>query len=84
MARGTDGSLWLYPGNGNGGFLARVAMGAGWNMFTSFAALGNAFTGAGNPSVVGVAGDGTLFLYVGTGRGGAFQTVVMDSIGSLP
>ena len=77
MARGTDGALWLYPGNGNGGFLARVAMGAGWNMFSSFAALGNAFTGTGNPSVVGVAGDGALFLYTGTGRG-AFQTVVLD------
>lgn len=77
MARGTDGSLWLYPGNGSGGFLARTALGSGWNMFSSVTALGNAFNGTGNPSVVGVAGDGALFLYTGTGRG-SFQSVVLD------
>ncbi|MFE4197910.1 FG-GAP repeat domain-containing protein [Paenarthrobacter sp. NPDC056912] len=77
VARGTDGSLWLYPGNGSGGFLARVTLGTGWNIFSTFAALGNGFTGTGNPSVVGVAGDGALFLYTGTGRG-SFQSVVLD------
>ncbi|MDI2033805.1 FG-GAP-like repeat-containing protein [Paenarthrobacter nitroguajacolicus] len=77
MARGTDGALWLYPGNGSGGFLARVALGTGWNMFSSIAALGTGFTGTGNPAVVGVAGNGSLLLYTGTGQG-SFQSVVLD------
>lgn len=77
MARGTDGALWLYPGNGSGGFLARVALGSGWNTFSSFAALGTGFTGTGNPSVVGVGGNGELFLYTGTGQG-SFQSVLLD------
>ncbi|WP_458108125.1 FG-GAP-like repeat-containing protein [Arthrobacter sp. R3-55] len=77
LARGTDGALWLYPGNGNGGFLARQYLGSGWNIFGSFAALGNAFTGTGDPSLVGVAGDGTLLLYSGTGTG-KFKPVALD------
>ncbi|MCD4851262.1 VCBS repeat-containing protein [Arthrobacter sp. AK01] len=77
LARGTDGALWLYPGNGSGGFLARQYLGSGWNMFTTFAAIGNAFTGTGDPSLVGVAGDGTLLMYSGTGRG-AFKPVALN------
>ncbi|MCT9869727.1 VCBS repeat-containing protein [Paenarthrobacter aurescens] len=77
LARGTDGALWLYPGNGSGGFLARQYLGSGWNMFTTFAAIGNAFTGTGDPSLVGVAGDGTLLTYSGTGRG-AFKPVALN------
>jgi len=69
LGRASDGGLWLYPGNGSGGFLARLYLGSGWNMFSSIAALGNGFTGTGDPSVVGVAADGTLLLYSGTGAG---------------
>ncbi len=69
VGRSGDGGLWLYPGNGAGGFLARSYLGSGWNMFSSIAALGNGFTGTGDPSVVGVAGDGTLLMYSGTGAG---------------
>ncbi|WP_284987412.1 VCBS repeat-containing protein [Arthrobacter sp. fls2-241-R2A-172] len=69
LGRAPDGGLWLYPGNGSGGFLARSYLGSGWNMFSNIAALGNGFTGTGDPSVVGVASDGTLLLYSGTGAG---------------
>lgn len=69
LGRASDGGLWLYPGNGSGGFLARSYLGSGWNMFSSIAALGNGFTGTGDPSLVGAAGDGTLLLYSGTGAG---------------
>lgn len=79
MARGTDGWLWLYPGNGSGGFLPRVSLGSGWNMFSTYAALGTGFTGTGDPSVVGVAGDGTLFLYSGTGAG-KFKPVALNPL----
>jgi FG-GAP-like repeat len=29
LARGADGTLWMYPGNGTGGFLARKAVAVG-------------------------------------------------------
>ncbi|MGP0222145.1 FG-GAP-like repeat-containing protein [Paenarthrobacter sp. NCHU4564] len=77
LGRAADGGLWLYPGNGSGGFLQRSYLGSGWNMFSGMAALGNGFTGTGDPSVVGVAGDGTLLMYSGTGRG-AFKPVVLN------
>jgi hypothetical protein len=31
LARDGAGVLWLYPGNGAGGFLSRVQVGPGWN-----------------------------------------------------
>ncbi|MEV7605961.1 VCBS repeat-containing protein [Paenarthrobacter sp. NPDC089322] len=77
VGRTGDGGLWLYPGNGSGGFLSSVSLGTGWNMFSSIAALGNGFTGTGDPAVVGVAGDGTLLMYSGTGRG-AFKPVALN------
>jgi len=27
--------LWMYPGNGTGGFLQRKVVGTGWNMFST-------------------------------------------------
>ena len=34
LARKADGSLWLYPGNGSGGFLSPSQVGNGWGMFS--------------------------------------------------
>ncbi|MFJ6944852.1 trypsin-like serine protease [Streptomyces wuyuanensis] len=36
FTRDTTGKLWLYPGKGNGGFNARVAMGSGWQAYNLF------------------------------------------------
>ncbi|ORT61476.1 serine protease [Streptomyces sp. CB03238] len=33
LARDTAGKLWLYPGNGKGGFLARKDFGTGWQAY---------------------------------------------------
>ncbi|MEV3989039.1 trypsin-like serine protease [Streptomyces sp. NPDC049837] len=33
LARDTAGKLWLYPGNGRGGFLARKDFGTGWQAY---------------------------------------------------
>ena len=30
LARGADGSLWLYPGNGSGGWGSPRQVGSGW------------------------------------------------------
>ncbi|WP_336318709.1 trypsin-like serine protease [Streptomyces lavendofoliae] len=36
LARDTAGKLWLYPGNGKGGFLARKDFGTGWQAYNLF------------------------------------------------
>lgn len=35
LGRDWNGTLWMYPGNGTGGFLAPKALGAGWNIFST-------------------------------------------------
>jgi hypothetical protein len=34
LARARDGALWMYPGNGTGGFLRARVVGTGWNLFS--------------------------------------------------
>ncbi|SDP29170.1 WD40-like Beta Propeller Repeat [Pedococcus dokdonensis] len=59
--------LWLYPGNGQGGFSARRQVGSGWNIFKGIA--GPELLGP-NPFVYAKRADGTLISYavVGDGR----------------
>ncbi|MET4540894.1 hypothetical protein ABIE37_002682, partial [Arthrobacter bambusae] len=33
--RNSAGALWLYPGNGTGGWLAARQIGSGWNVMTA-------------------------------------------------
>ncbi|MFP3702265.1 VCBS repeat-containing protein, partial [Burkholderia sp. SIMBA_013] len=41
VASAVDGTLWLYPGDGTGGFLAASQIGQGWDVFKSLAAAGS-------------------------------------------
>lgn len=41
LARDFSGALWLYRGDGKGGFATRVARSTGWNLATQFAGAGN-------------------------------------------
>jgi hypothetical protein len=34
LARDSSGNLWLYPGNGAGGWLTRSRVGQGWSGYT--------------------------------------------------
>ena len=65
----SDGALWLYPGNGSGGFGARTQVGWGWNVMTAVLSPGD-FDGDGNSDVLARDSGGTLWLYPGTGAGG--------------
>ncbi|WP_098482902.1 FG-GAP-like repeat-containing protein [Georgenia soli] len=66
----TTGYLWLYPGNGRGGWLPRVRVGTGWNGFNALVGPGD-LTGDGATDVLArEAGTGRLVLYPGNGRGG--------------
>ena len=69
LARDASGYLWLYPGNGAGGWKTRVKAGSGWNGFTSILVPGD-FDGDGHVDVMARSSDGALWLYPGNGAGG--------------
>ncbi|MFJ5956615.1 FG-GAP-like repeat-containing protein [Paenarthrobacter sp. NPDC092416] len=69
LARDTNGNLWLYPGNGSGGWLNRTQVGQGWSVMTEIAAPGD-FTGDGKDDLLARDSSDTLWLYPGDGHGG--------------
>jgi hypothetical protein len=70
IARDSNGRLYLYPGNGTGGFSARSMIGSsGWNSMTSLVGPGAFDTGNTNNDVIARHTDGRLWLYPGNGSG---------------
>jgi murein DD-endopeptidase MepM/ murein hydrolase activator NlpD len=64
------GDLWRYPGNGRGGFRARVRIGHGWQRMDALVGIGD-FNGDGKPDLLArERATGALWLYPGNGRGG--------------
>ncbi len=68
LARDAAGALWLYPGNGAGGFLTRRRMGVGWSGLTAIITPGDV-TGDRNADVLARDSAGALWLYPGSGAG---------------
>ena len=70
IARDTDGTLLMYRGDGDGGWITGKAeeIGSGWGQFTSVLPGGD-FSGDGHPDVLAVKPDGALLLYRGNGTG---------------
>ncbi|WP_405474817.1 chitobiase/beta-hexosaminidase C-terminal domain-containing protein [Paenarthrobacter ilicis] len=80
LARRADtGALWLYPGDGAGGFLQWTQIGTGWATRTALAGPRD-LSGDGANDVLGRIGD-TLWLYPGTG-GGTLSNVPPTSLGT--
>ncbi|MFF8846680.1 FG-GAP repeat domain-containing protein [Streptomyces sp. NPDC015127] len=71
VARGTDGSLYLYAGTGvyTAPFKARKLIGTGWNQFNKFVAPGD-LTADGRADLLVRNADGVLYRYDANGRGG--------------
>ncbi|SEJ32554.1 Repeat domain-containing protein [Arthrobacter sp. yr096] len=69
LARDSAGRLFLYPGDGDGGWLAREQVGQGWNVFDSIVGPGD-FNGDGINDVLARNAAGDLYLYAGDGNGG--------------
>ena len=70
IARRTDGRLYLYAGNGKGGFAgAGKVIGSGWQVYNTVLSPGD-FTGDGKADVLARRPDGRLYLYAGNGKGG--------------
>ncbi|MGW3521140.1 FG-GAP repeat domain-containing protein [Streptomyces hydrogenans] len=89
VARDKDGVLWLYQGNGRGGFVTRVKVGGGWQVFTELVGVGDVdrdgrpdlfATGPNSSSVYLSVGSATRpFIRVGNslyaGEAGKFNSV---------
>lgn len=71
LARETrTGYLWLYRGNGRGGWLPRVRAGTNWNVMNALIGVGD-FTGdQKNDLIARERSTGYLWLYPGTGTSG--------------
>ena len=68
LARDAGGDLWLYRGNGAGGFVTPSRIGWGWGAMTGIVNVGD-WNGDKVPDVLARHRDGRLLLYPGTGRG---------------
>ncbi|MBT2547132.1 FG-GAP-like repeat-containing protein [Arthrobacter sp. ISL-65] len=69
VSRDSGGRLWLYPGNGGSGFLARTQIGVGWNSMSSIVSVGD-FNNDAKSDLVARDSSGRLWLYPGNGAGG--------------
>ncbi|MCZ0980213.1 VCBS repeat-containing protein [Streptomyces diastatochromogenes] len=65
VARDTAGVLWLYQGNGRGGFATRVKIGAGWGAFSQLVGAGD-LDNDGRPDLIAY-GVGETRYYRSTG-----------------
>jgi alpha-tubulin suppressor-like RCC1 family protein len=69
IARDAVGTLWLYPGNGAGGFMTRRQIGTGWNVMTAIVTPGDV-TGNAVGDILARDTAGRLWLYPGNGLSG--------------
>ena len=79
VALQTDGTLWLYRGDGAGGWASKNGsrIGHGWGAFVSVFSPGD-FDGEPGTDLLARATDGSLYLYSGT-RTGLSSAVRIDS-----
>jgi hypothetical protein len=70
LAVNAAGDLYLYRGDGLGGFNGvGTKIGGGWGIFTKELSTGD-FTGDAKTDILGIKSSGDLFLYRGNGLGG--------------
>ena len=65
----SDGTLWLYPGRGDGLFATPRQVGHGWNQFDRILGVGDVDQD-GQMDVMARKPSGSMFLYPGNGVGG--------------
>ncbi|GAB2892588.1 FG-GAP-like repeat-containing protein [Neomicrococcus lactis] len=74
-----SGELFMYPGNGSGGWKPRVKIGTGWSAINLLSG-GADLTGDGNIDIVARHSQGQLYVYPGNGKGG-FGTRILAGTG---
>ncbi|MFJ8632770.1 FG-GAP repeat domain-containing protein [Streptomyces sp. NPDC093568] len=83
LARGKDGTLWLYQGKADGTLAGRVAVRtSGWNGMNEVTGRGD-YTGDGKADVVARSTAGVLYVYPGTGNATA-EAVLADTRHTVP
>lgn len=80
LARDEQGRLWLYRGNGSGGWISATPtqIDSGWGPFTSVFAAGD-FDGKGGVDLLARSTDGVLRLYPNDGHGGFGSIRAVDA-----
>lgn len=78
VARDTSGRLWLYRGNGTGGFLAKIQIGSGWGGMSAIVSPGD-LNGDRKADIVARDSAGALWLYRGDGASGLAGRVQIGS-----
>ncbi|MFV0253062.1 MAG: FG-GAP-like repeat-containing protein [Beutenbergiaceae bacterium] len=81
LARRTDGGLWLYRGNGRGGFLGWEKVGVGWTSMTQMVTV-DAFV-SGRPALLARDSRGAVWAYPADGRGGFTARVSVPGMGQV-
>jgi hypothetical protein len=66
VSRDAYGRLYVYPGNGSGGWKTRIAYGTGWNAYSAILAPGD-WDGDGHADLMARDTSGYLYLYSGDG-----------------
>jgi|GEM_PF-1078978 len=66
--KASDGTLWLFSGDGLGGYTGPTQIGSGFNIYTQLVDAGK-FTGHGRPDLMAVRNDGELILFPNRGNG---------------
>ncbi|MGW0118977.1 FG-GAP repeat domain-containing protein [Streptomyces sp. NPDC003327] len=69
VARDTAGVLWLYQGNGRGGYAPRVKVGSGWGIYSQLVGADD-LTNDGRPDLIayGTSGEYGAYVYRSTGN----------------
>lgn len=62
-----NGALWQYPGNGSGGYKARIGVGNSWNAYETVIGAGDV-DGDSRSDLLAIRPDGTLWFYAGSGK----------------
>jgi hypothetical protein len=78
LARDGAGNLWMYPGNGTGGWLPQRQVGTGWNVMSELTVPGD-FNGDAFSDVLARDAAGYLWMYPGNGTGGWLPQVRVGS-----
>lgn len=80
VGRRPDGSLWLYRGNGAGGWTGSVRIGAGWNVMNVVQGVGDC-DGDGKVDLgAREARTGRTWIYPGNGSGGFYPRVAIRAL----
>ena len=76
--KASDGTLWLFSGDGLGGYTGPRQIGSGFNIYTRLVAAGE-FTGHGRPDLMAVRRDGELILFPNLGHGVLGEPITLAS-----